>query len=189
MTGHRFNPKKADKLIDPKREKLLNPQKVLDLLDVNQGETVVDLGAGNGFFTLPIAKRTNETVYAIDIEPQMLELLKERSQLSEVKDIKTVVSDIEEIKLENSIADKVIVAFVLHEVPNLEKVLNEIKRISKPNFSLLILEWEAIESEVGPPLHDRIASKELANVVESSGYEVSVSHLDESIYALLCSPK
>lgn len=189
MAGHRFNPKKADKLVDPKRKELINPEKIIELLEVKEGDIVADLGAGNGFLTIPMAEKTNETVYAVDIEPQMLELLKERANDFGVKDIHTVVSDLEEIKLENQTVNKVVVAFVLHEVPNLTKALDEMKRILKENGKVLILEWEAVESESGPPLHERIPSDKLANTFEENGYEVTTTHLHESVYALLCIPK
>ncbi|MFZ3579786.1 class I SAM-dependent methyltransferase [Virgibacillus sp. DJP39] len=59
-----------------KRKDLLPPDKVLEHLNLNFNDTVADLGAGNGYFTIPIAKSTRDLVYAVDIEPKMLEMLK-----------------------------------------------------------------------------------------------------------------
>lgn len=189
MVGHRFNPKKADKLVDPKRQQVLPPEKIMELLEIEEGDIVADLGAGNGFFTLPIAEKTKSPIFAVDIEPQMLALLKERANVAGIENIESVVSDLEEINLGNQIVNKVIVAFVLHEVPHLTKALEEIKRILADTGKLLILEWEAVESEMGPPLHERIANKDLANVLKENGYKIEeITHLHEAIYSLKCSP-
>ncbi|KAB7704464.1 hypothetical protein F9802_17395 [Bacillus aerolatus] len=59
MTGHRFNPEKADLLIDPKREKLISPSQMAEILDIQPHDTIADLGAGNGFFALPFKVREN----------------------------------------------------------------------------------------------------------------------------------
>jgi 16S rRNA A1518/A1519 N6-dimethyltransferase RsmA/KsgA/DIM1 with predicted DNA glycosylase/AP lyase activity len=80
MAGHIFNPEHADKLLDPKRIELLPPEKIIDELTLRNDDIIADLGAGNGFFTLPLAKNTSQTVYAVDIEPKMLELLKKRAK-------------------------------------------------------------------------------------------------------------
>ncbi|MGJ9384614.1 class I SAM-dependent methyltransferase [Salipaludibacillus sp. CF4.18] len=186
MAGERFNPKKADKLIDPKRFELLQPDKVIDSLGLREGDTVADLGAGNGFFTIPLAEKTKSKVYAVDIEPDMLSLLKERSEQmnSNITNIHYVVSDLEEIKLESHSIDKAISSLVLHEVPNLQKALHEIKRILRPGGQLFIIEWEAVESEMGPPLHERIGSDEMIEIVKERGFEVERTLEKDSIYGL-----
>lgn len=80
MVGHRFKPEKAEKLLDPKRRELIPPDKVMEILDVQKSDIVADLGAGNGYLTIPLAEQTGEVVYAVDIEPKMLELLKARAE-------------------------------------------------------------------------------------------------------------
>lgn len=66
MTGHRFRPEKAGKLLDPKRKNIVSPEQVMDVLEIKLGDIVADLGAGNGYFTVPIAQKTKAPVYAIE---------------------------------------------------------------------------------------------------------------------------
>ena len=185
MTGHRFNPEKADKLMSAERRKLLPIDKVIELLELHAHDTVADLGAGNGYFTIPFAKQTKKSVYAVDIEPKMLELLKMNAEKERLKNIHYIESDLEHIQLEDSSVNKVLIAFVMHEVGNMVNALNEVKRILKPQGKLLILEWEAIESEQGPPLHERIPSKEMEKFLRDHGFDVQASHLNEAVYAML----
>jgi len=185
MVGHRFKPEKAEKLLDPKRKELIPPDKILEILSLNKEDVVADLGAGNGYLTIPLAKETNETVYAIDIEIKMLELLKERAEKENLMNIQYIESNLESIRLEGNVVDKAVVAFVMHEIPNMEKALSEFKRILKSQGKLLILDWEAIESEVGPPLHERISSNEMASFLQRKGFNPKVELLNPSVYAII----
>ncbi|MDF0728635.1 methyltransferase domain-containing protein [Cytobacillus sp. S13-E01] len=184
MVGHRFKPEKAQKLIDPKRMKLINPEQVIEMLNIQKSDIIADLGAGNGYFTIPLAKETNEMVFAVDIEPKMLELLNERAHNERVSNIQFIASDLENIQLKENSVNKAVVAFVMHEIPNMEKAIEEFKRIIKPNGRLVILEWEAVDSEMGPPLHERISSDKMKNFMLENGYNSTVISLNDVIYAI-----
>lgn len=185
MAGHRFKPEKAEKLLDPKRKELIPPDRVLELLAINDNDLVADLGAGNGYLTLPLAKETSQEVYAVDIEAKMLELLKERADKEGLTNIRYVESNLEDIKLEDNSVDKAVVAFVMHEIPNMEKALSEFNRILKPDGKLLILDWEAVEAEIGPPLHERISSEAMKKFITEKGYRPDVVQLNSNVYAVI----
>lgn len=184
VAGHRFDPDKVHKLHDPKRQKMLPTEEIIRELGIAADDMVADLGAGSGYFTVPIAKVTREAVYAIDVEPKMLDILKENAAKEGVQNIQYLVNDLEQIELARDTVDKVIVAFVLHEVANLGKAIDEMKRILKPGGKGLVLEWEAVESEMGPPLAERIPSTELASTLQKHGFTVDVSHPTEAHYQL-----
>lgn len=184
MTGHRFNPEKADKLIAPQRKELIDLEKVVELLDIQETDSLADFGAGNGFFTIPFAEKTKETVYAVDIEPKMLDLLKERAEQVGAGNIQYIESNLEEIELDDHLVNKGIVAFVMHEIPNMVKALAEFTRIIRPNGRLLILDWEAVESEMGPPLHHRISSTDMQAFLKKNGLNSKITLLHEAIYAI-----
>ncbi|MCZ0755071.1 class I SAM-dependent methyltransferase [Anoxybacillus sp. J5B_2022] len=184
MSGHRFHVNKADRLLQPARYELLQPEKRIEEFGIQKEDVIADLGAGNGFFTLPMAARSQK-VYAVDIEPKMLQLLKQRADEQQLRNIELVESSLDNIRLEDHSIDKALAAFVLHEVPHLDKTFAEIKRILKPNGTLYIIEWEAVQSEMGPPLHERIGSNTLAQVVKSHGFTVEALHLHSSFYVLI----
>jgi ubiquinone/menaquinone biosynthesis C-methylase UbiE len=183
--GHRFNPEKAGKLLDPRRKEKLPPEKILTLFDLKAGEIVADFGAGNGFFTVPIAQATGNDVYAIDIEPKMLEGLKEHARESGIENITTIITDLANTTLAEQSVDKIFSSFVMHEVPDLPAVMEEIKRILKPNGRILILDWEAIEMNEGPPLAHRIPSDQLKATFESHGFSVEKQIINSGVYALI----
>jgi 16S rRNA C967 or C1407 C5-methylase (RsmB/RsmF family) len=76
-------------LIRPEREAQEQPERMLDALHLKQGDTVADVGAGVGYHAWRIATRVGPkgTVYATDLQPEMLELLREAMRLRGVKNV------------------------------------------------------------------------------------------------------
>lgn len=97
MVGHRFNPEKAEKLLDPKRKQYISPEKVNSFLQINKDDVIADLGAGNGFFTVPFAKETKKKVYAIDVQDDMLQLLKKHASNEKVENIEYILGDLKKL--------------------------------------------------------------------------------------------
>lgn len=185
--GHRFNPEKAGKLLDPTRQEIISPETVMNLLELKSDDTIADLGAGNGYFTVPMAHKTNKEVFAVDIEPKMLNLLKEHAEQEKASNIIYLEGNLEEIPLENESADKALIAFVTHEVPDIVKMMEELKRVIKPAGKILILEWDVVDSKMGPPIHERIPSDQLKKQFEENGLHGEVHQINEQVYALLLS--
>ncbi|OLO26135.1 hypothetical protein BTR23_24050 [Alkalihalophilus pseudofirmus] len=188
MAGVRFDPRKADKLINPKRYELITPEKTIERFGIKQGDIVADLGAGNGVFTIPIAEKTKTKVYAVDIEPQMLTLLEERAKKANLDEIVYVTSDLQDIKIEDHSVDHALISLVLHEVSDLKLVLAAVKRILKTDGQLLIIEWEAVDSKMGPPLNERISSNAMKKILEKNDFKVEIVELAPVIYGMIAKP-
>ncbi|GAA0601433.1 class I SAM-dependent methyltransferase [Virgibacillus siamensis] len=182
MTDKRFNPEKAHKLMSADRRQKLPPEEVITYFNLDRNDRVADLGAGTGYFTIPMAKRTKE-VFAVDIEPKMLGLLKDIAGGEQVDNIHYVESDLDHIRLDDNSVDKVMISFVIHEVPDINQTLREIKRILIPGGQLFMIEWEAVETESGPPLDHRIPSEDMLRSLDNSGFEAESIQLNPENYA------
>ena len=191
MTHHdkRFDPAKATKLMAAERYDKLQPEKLIDSLEIGETNSVADLGAGSGFFTIPMAERTKETVYAIDIAPEMLEFLKDNALKNDTTNITYIKSNLDKIPLEDASVDRVMAAFVMHEVDDLEQTLHEINRILKPNGKLGIVEFEAVESESGPPLAIRISSDKLVALLDRLFNDINIEAINPINYLAIASKK
>lgn len=183
--GHLFEHHKASKLLDPKRQEMVPVEKVLQLLQLKKDDLVADLGCGNGYLTLPIAKEVDTKVHAVDLQQEMLEYLQHRAGEAGVSNIEYEKSSLEYLSFNKNTLDKIVSAFVLHEVPNLTKVFQDLSDMLKDDGLWLILDWEAVESEMGPPLEERIPSGELSQQLETAGFETEVGHMHPSVYYIV----
>lgn len=186
MTERRFNPAYMDKLDDPERKKILPLEKTLSLLEISGKQQILDLGAGVGYFTIPAAQKTDGTVYALDIERKMLEVLQQRVTANGLKNVECIEGPIEQVPMKDESVDHIIASMVLHEINPLAKGLEEIKRLLKPGGKCLCMEWEKVKTEQGPPLHHRISSDFLKKKLEQKGFKnVNVSFPAEAVYTIV----
>ncbi|QHJ70170.1 class I SAM-dependent methyltransferase [Planococcus halotolerans] len=185
MDEKRFNPDEAGVLYSEERKASLPPDSIIEYLNLNMDDAIADLGAGNGYFTLPLAAKTENQVYAVDIEPRMLALLENLAEKEGMTNIRYIESDLENIQLNDCSVDKVMAAFVIHEVPDPAEAFREIKRILKPDGRFLLLEWETVETEIGPPLEDKISSADMAALLEQNGFTAEIIQLNEKNYGII----
>lgn len=182
--GHRFKPEHAAKLLSDQRREKLPPEKVLAQLHLKESDSACDLGAGNGYFTIPMARLTRGNVFAVDVEPKMLDLLKDHANEAGIQNIEYRVADIAQTNLPDGSMQKVFSSFVMHEVPDLDAVIEEIKRILALEGQVLILDWEKVASDSGPPFHERIPSEDLKKSFLAKGFSVDKQMLTSDVYAL-----
>lgn len=169
--GHRFPAGEWERLLSAERHALLDPERFLDQLDVREGMTVADLGAGPGFFTLPLARRVGPagTVYATDVSPEMLEVLASRGLPAQVH---TVLAEESRFDIPDRSVELALLAFVLHEVAHPEAFLAEVQRILRSAGRLVVLEWKPQEEEKGPPLHERVSVERTTELLAAAGFDV-----------------
>jgi len=126
---------------NPIRRLLHNPEAILSPY-VRPGSTVIDVGAGMGYFSIPLARLVGPTghVTAIDLQAKMLEALASRARRSGVLErIKTHIADTDSLG-NHSKVDFVNAFWMVHEVPNQRAFLTEILNFLKPEALFLIAE-------------------------------------------------
>ena len=135
----------------------------------------MDLGAGPGFFTLPAARLVGAGghVYAVDVEPSMLDLCRRRAEEARLTGIETVHSAETQIPLPDATADRVLIAFVLHEADDVAALLREAARLLRPGGEIAVAEWRKAEGTPGPPLDHRIGEDDLAGFAAQGGLRPS----------------
>lgn len=126
------------------------PFKVIEAMKLEKGQTVVDLGVGSGFFARKIARVVGEkgTVYGVDIQPEMLEILSKLCEDEGVNNVQPVLGTVTSTTLEDSCADWIILADVYHEFSEPELMLADMLRILKPGGKVALLEYR-LEDDSG----------------------------------------
>jgi len=174
MSERTFRPSEAHKLTDPTRLAWLPPAEILARLDLVPGMTAADIGAGTGYFAIPIARAVAPTgqVFAVDLQPEMLDLL--RAALAEPgapANIALFQGDAAATNLDASSCDLVVLANLWHELDDRPAALREAARILRPGGRLAILDWRHdVVRPPGPPLDHRIPMRDAVHLLEHAGW-------------------
>lgn len=176
--------KKVDYLDNKLRTVALPPEKLLAMIPLTKKDTVLDLGAGTGFLTLPAAK-LSKTVYALDLSTKMLELIATRAKDAKLTNIQPLNTAIENIPLEDESVNHVLASLVLHELPDLPQALAQIQRVLKTGGFLVIL--ELAQSEHGHNHHGapRLTAPNLTKALHDAGFTVTEENPTDSLYVLV----
>jgi ubiquinone/menaquinone biosynthesis C-methylase UbiE len=186
--GWRFPPERRHLLNSAERRQQLQPDALLAAAEIKLGERVVDVGAGTGFWTLPLAKLVGPSgqVIAIDVEPIMLDELRALVEAEQLRNVAVVQSDGETIPLADQSVDMALLAFVLHEPPDPATFLRVVRRLLKPNGRLLLIDWQKRVTERGPPVEHRIAQAQVQALLECAELEVTeLSAPNPDVYVFL----
>jgi ubiquinone/menaquinone biosynthesis C-methylase UbiE len=153
---HRFSAEGdfVSRLEGPERRKAIPAGSVIKNMHPSGKEKVVDLGAGIGYFSIPLSSVVKE-VLAVDMEPKMLEILRGRVRERGIPNIVPMRADMLRLPLPDGSADRVLAAFVYHEVESQKKLIGEAARILRPKGRLTIIDFQKKETPMGPPVEER----------------------------------
>ncbi|MDO8960657.1 MAG: class I SAM-dependent methyltransferase [Methylophilus sp.] len=121
---------------------------LIQSLNLKAGMTIADIGAGTGYLSRKIASRVTNTgtVYAVDVQPEMIGKLKAASR--QFTNIKPVLSKVDDIQLPANSVDLAIMVDVYHELAYPYEVIQSILKALKPNGQLVLVEYRAEDDNV-----------------------------------------
>lgn len=159
----------ADWLEREGREDTERPEIVLKAMNLKDGDVVADLGAGTGFYTRRLARAVAPTgkVWANDIQPEMLDRLKELAAKEGIANVVTVVGTENDPKLPAGTFDWILLVDVYHEFQQPKPMLEKIRRALKPDGRVALVEYRA-EGDTAAhihPLHKMTVEQVLAEWV------------------------
>jgi len=133
------------------RRRSIPPEIIVDRMGLSENDSVLDLGAGVGYFSSPISKRSKDVI-AIDSEPKMLSILSQRTRSSDIGNMHLVCGDIVVLPFADGSVDHVLAAFVYHEVSDQSKLMEESARVLRPSGRLTVVDFQKRISREGPPI-------------------------------------
>jgi ubiquinone/menaquinone biosynthesis C-methylase UbiE len=150
----------VSRLEGPERQRLVPKDDVVKFLGLKGTDSLLDLGAGIGYFSIPASKHAG-IVVAIDMEPKMLEVLADRIAENDIANIDLARGDIGALPVADRSFDHIFAAFVYHEVPSPRKFLRECARVLPSGGRLTIVDFQKRETPIGPPVSERIPPEEV----------------------------
>lgn len=173
MHDKRFPASNASKLDDPKRNELLPVATVLGSLAVFLGEAIADVGAGTGYFSLPLAEAVGPKgrVYAVDAQVEMLARIRRKLDSSALANIELIHAEAGCTALPDSTCDLFFLSNIWHEIDDKTAVLQESMRVLKAGGRIAILDWRIdVGPEAGPPLAHRIDPSQAKAALTAAGF-------------------
>lgn len=151
------------------------PNTAIAALDLKPGMTVADIGAGSGYMSVRMATLVGPEgkVYAEDIQPQMIDLLKRRLEREKVANVVPVLGAIDDPKLPAETIDLMLLVDVYHEFSEPVKMLAGMRAALKPGGRLVLLEYRKEDPTVPIRLEHKMTVAEAKMEVEASGFTLT----------------
>jgi predicted methyltransferase len=154
------------------REVEERPQLLIDALEIKPGQTVADLGAGSGYYTFRIAPVVGNTgqVLAIDVEPRMLRIVRERAKRDGVENITTVLSTPSDPNLEPNSVDLLFMVDVYHELEFPLEMMLKVREALKPGGRVALIEYRQEDPAVLiKPVH-KMSERQIVRELTAAGF-------------------
>jgi SAM-dependent methyltransferase len=164
----------ADWLERSEREIEEMPETALDKIGIRPGMTVADVGAGVGYFTIRLARRVvpGGKVYAVDVQPEMLSLLKQRATKAKVTNIIPVLGSESDPKLQPTSTDLILLVDVYHEFSQPQKMLEKMRAALKNDGRLVLLEYRKEDPHIPIRSEHKMSIEEAKTELEAEGFRL-----------------
>jgi SAM-dependent methyltransferase len=163
------------------REEYQNKVEILKALDLHPGQYVVDIGAGSGYFTIPIAQAIGPdgTLLATDIKQEMLDYIDRRTRIEQLDNVELLLSQPNDPMLPEGKADLILMVDVYHYIKERTAFGEKLRRGLAPGGRLVVIDfvpkaWE--ERPWGPPPSQHMSEADLSADLAKAGFEVVKKH-------------
>jgi ubiquinone/menaquinone biosynthesis C-methylase UbiE len=171
QTMHYFG---AEWLIRANRENQERCSVMLAQLGVKRGMTVCDMGCGNGFYALQIAKIVGPqgSVLCVDIQPEMLQFLKQRAAEREVTNYKPILGKLHDPRLPPGKVDLILCVDVYHEFSHPVRMLAGMRESLAPGGMVVLLEYRKEDKDVPIKLLHKMSKDQIMKEMPANGFKL-----------------
>ncbi|CAH0998729.1 2-methoxy-6-polyprenyl-1,4-benzoquinol methylase, mitochondrial [Neolewinella maritima] len=139
----------ANWLERPEREREENVSQAIENMDIQPDERIADIGAGSGYYTFRMARKVPQgKVFAVDIQPEMLDILNERIEREDIENVAPIQGSETSPNLEANSVDLVTMVDVYHELSHPREMMQDIVTALRPGGRFVLLEYRMEDSTV-----------------------------------------
>jgi ubiquinone/menaquinone biosynthesis C-methylase UbiE len=163
----------------------------LEDLGLRSDMVFMDIGCGYGFFTIPAAQLVGEKgkVYGVDVDASAIERLKRKAEEKGLKNIIAKVGAAEETVFCEECADIIFYSAVLHDFREPAKVLQNARKMIKPDGTLVNLDWKKKTTVFGPPVRIRFSEEQAQSLIKQAGFKIAtVKEAGSNYYIITAKP-
>lgn len=175
---HRFDDaeKWAKVFDDPGRDKWQQPGEVIRMLNLEPGMTVVDLGAGTGYF-LPHLSGAAGQVIALDVEPNLVDHMQKRVVEQKLANVDVRLVEPDDPALPPGSVDRILIVDTWHHIANRVAYTKKLVSALRPGGVILVVDF-TLESKMGPPRAARIPPAEVVRELQQAGLSAAIDDAD-----------
>src|SRR6476646_11038110 len=140
----------------------------MEILKPKTGEVVADIGAGSGYYTFRFAAKVGPTgkILAVDIQPEMLALIRQRMKERKLTNIETVMGTVSDPKLPDAAVDTILLVDVYHEFSHPYEMTEKMVKALKPGGRLVFVEFRLEDESVPIKLVHKMTEKQVKKEME-----------------------
>ncbi len=158
----------------PEREKWQMPVRVVEALRIKRGQTVADLGAGTGYFVPRLADAVGEsgTLYAVEVEPNLITHLRERAEKENLPQVVPVLASKDAPRLPRGRVDLVLIVDTFHHLDYRQGYLAKLAQVLTPRGRIAVIDWMKKPLPEGPKPDHKLTRSQVVEEVTAAGYEL-----------------
>lgn len=159
------------------RESWQHPEEVVRVLGIKPGETVADLGAGGGYFTFLLARAVGPRgkVYAVDVDPTMVDYLKARAAREGFANVEVVLADENDPRLQAGAVDLMFTCNTYHHLEERPAYFARLKQYLRPDGRIAIIDFEGQSSFFARVFGHATADTIVRHEMQSAGYTLEAA--------------
>ena len=186
---HRVAPGHHERFRKPERIERLRPDELVEELGLQPGQTVIDLGCGDGLFFGPLSRVVGEegTVIGLDIEEEMVKVARETVEKENLGNVQVQHCSDDSLPLPEDSSDGALLVNSLHEMASPEQTLAELRRILRDGATVLVYDRHREETgPEGPPIHHLVSEEQAVNYFNEAGFaSVRTIDWDPDMYTMV----
>jgi ubiquinone/menaquinone biosynthesis C-methylase UbiE len=150
------------------------PETALDKIGINPGMVVADVGAGVGYFTVRLGRRVGPEgkVLAVDVQPEMLSILKDRAAKAKLTNIQPILGSESDPHLPTAACDLILMVDVYHELSQPQKMLQKMRQALKNDGRLVLLEYRKEDPHIPIRSEHKMSVQEAKTELEAEGFKL-----------------
>jgi precorrin-6B methylase 2 len=150
-----------------------NTSLAIDKLPINSKSIIADIGAGSGYYTFKIAQKVTEgKVYAVEIQDEFIQILKQNKIQKGVKNVEIVKGSEQNPNLLVNSIDLAIMVDVYHELAYPQEMLSALAKALKADGKILLLEYRTEDPDVAIKELHKMSVKQVNKEMEANGFKL-----------------
>jgi ubiquinone/menaquinone biosynthesis C-methylase UbiE len=164
----------------PRRMDWQKPAEVIELMEIEPGMTVADIGAGTGYFLgyLSNTVGVHGTVLGLDVEPTMVDFMTDRAKREGWSNVEVRTIQPDDPGLPGGMVDRILIVNTWHHIDNRESYSRKLYAALTPGGEILVVDFTH-QSSHGPPVSQRLRPEEVMAELQAGGLDVEI--LKESL--------